>query len=191
MSAISFSSIHFHTWKNPKGFGKVRKQPHGKLLVKCSSQSGNPSSSQNAVRVGVVGASGYTGSEVLRLLANHPQFGIALMTADRKAGQPISSVFPHLSTWDLPDLISIKDANFSDVDAVFCCLPHGTTQEIIKGLSKHLKIVDLSADFRLKDLSEYEEWYGQPHRAPDLQKEAIYGLTEVLKGGNTECSSSC
>ncbi|RZC03457.1 putative N-acetyl-gamma-glutamyl-phosphate reductase, chloroplastic isoform C [Glycine soja] len=181
MSAISFSSTHLHSWKNPKGFGKVRKQRDGKLLVKCSSKSGNPTSLQNGVRVGVLGASGYTGSEVMRLLANHPQFGIALMTADRKAGQPISSVFPHLSTRDLPDLIAIKDANFSDVDAVFCCLPHGTTQEIIKGLPKHLKIVDLSADFRLKDLSEYEEWYGQPHRAPDLQKEAIYGLTEVLR----------
>ncbi|GAU22815.1 hypothetical protein TSUD_142550 [Trifolium subterraneum] len=103
------------------------------------------------------------------------------MTADRKAGQAISSVFPHLVSQDLPDLIAIKDADFSDVDAVFCCLPHGTTQEIIKGLPKHLKIVDLSADFRLRDVSEYEEWYGQPHRAPDLQKEAIYGLTEVLR----------
>ncbi|KAJ1440312.1 Semialdehyde dehydrogenase, NAD-binding [Sesbania bispinosa] len=107
--------------------------------------------------------------KVLRLLANHPEFGVALLTADRKAGQPISSVFPHLGPQDLPDLIAIKDANFSDVDAVFCCLPHGTTQEIIKGLPKHLKIVDLSADFRLRDISEYEEWYGQPHRAPDLQ----------------------
>ncbi|KAL2347852.1 hypothetical protein Fmac_001852 [Flemingia macrophylla] len=183
MSAISFSSVCFHSahnWNNPKEFGKLRKQQDGKLLVKCLSKSGNPIS-QNAVRVGILGASGYTGSEVIRLLANHPQFGIALMTADRKAGQPISSVFPHLSTQDLPDLIAIKDANFSDVDAVFCCLPHGTTQEIIKGLPKHLKIVDLSADFRLKDISEYEEWYGQPHRAPDLQKEAIYGLTEVLR----------
>ncbi|QCE06125.1 probable N-acetyl-gamma-glutamyl-phosphate reductase, chloroplastic [Vigna unguiculata] len=183
MSAVSSSSLCIHTghsWNNPKEFGRGRKQQDRKLLVKCSSKSGNPSS-QNAVRVGVLGASGYTGSEVLRLLANHPQFGIALMTADRKAGQPISSVFPHLSTRDLPDLIAVKDANFSDVDAVFCCLPHGTTQEIIKGLPNHLKIVDLSADFRLKDLSEYEEWYGQPHRAPDLQKEAVYGLTEVLR----------
>ncbi|XP_054822925.1 probable N-acetyl-gamma-glutamyl-phosphate reductase, chloroplastic isoform X2 [Prosopis cineraria] len=137
--------------------------------------------SRSTVRIGVLGASGYTGAEVLRLLANHPQCEVTLMTADRKAGQPIASVFPHFATRNLPDLITIKDASFSDVDAVFCCLPHGTTQEIIKGLPKHLKIVDLSADFRLRNISEYEEWYGQPHRAPDLQKEAVYGLTEIFR----------
>ncbi|XP_042507691.1 probable N-acetyl-gamma-glutamyl-phosphate reductase, chloroplastic isoform X2 [Macadamia integrifolia] len=133
------------------------------------------------VRIGVLGASGYTGSEIVRLLASHPNFGIKLMTADRKAGQSIGSVFPHLVTQNLPDMVAIKDADFSNVDAVFCCLPHGTTQEIIKGLPKQLKIVDLSADFRLQNIDEYEEWYGQPHRAPELQKEAIYGLTEVSR----------
>lgn len=132
-------------------------------------------------RIGVLGASGYTGSEIIRLIANHPCFEITVMTADRKAGQSIASVFPHLATQDLPDMIAIKDADFSGVDAVFCCLPHGTTQEIIKGLSGRLKIVDLSADFRLQDIGEYEEWYGQPHQAPDLQKEAVYGLTEIYR----------
>lgn len=137
--------------------------------------------SKKTVRVGVLGASGYTGSEIVRLLANHPHFGITLMTADRKAGQSIGSVFPHLITQDLPDMVAIKDADFSDVDAVFCCLPHGTTQEVIKGLPKGPKIVDLSADFRLRNVDEYEKWYGQPHRAAELQKEAIYGLTEVSR----------
>ncbi|PNX97907.1 putative N-acetyl-gamma-glutamyl-phosphate chloroplastic-like [Trifolium pratense] len=179
MSATAFSSICFNRAHSSNK--DLTKQQNVKSHVKCSIKSGITNSSQNNVRVGVLGASGYTGSEIIRLLANHPHFGVALMTADRKAGQAISSVFPHLGTQDLPDLIAIKDADFSDVDAVFCCLPHGTTQEIIKGLPKHLKIVDLSADFRLRDVSEYEEWYGQPHRAPDLQKEAIYGLTEVLR----------
>lgn len=133
------------------------------------------------VRVGILGASGYTGAEMVRLLASHPNFSITMMTADRKAGQSIGSVFPHLITQDLPDMIAIKDADFSDVDAVFCCLPHGTTQEIIKSLPKELKIVDLSADFRLHNVDEYEKWYGQPHKAPELQKEAIYGLTEVSR----------
>ncbi|KAL7118899.1 hypothetical protein ACP275_02G029900 [Erythranthe tilingii] len=132
-------------------------------------------------RVGVLGASGYTGSEIIRLLANHPNFQITMMTADRKAGQSIGSVFPHLVKQDLPDLVAVKDADFSDVDAVFCCLPHGTTQEIIKGLPSSLKIVDLSADFRLQDVGEYEEWYGQPHVAQELQKEAVYGLTELSR----------
>ncbi|GLT40001.1 hypothetical protein SLA2020_141630 [Shorea laevis] len=91
------------------------------------------------------------------------------MTANRKAGQSMGSVFPHLVTQDLPTIVSIKDGDFSNVDAVFCCLPHGTTQDIIKGFPSNLKIVDLSVDFQLQDINEYEEWYGQPHSAPDLQ----------------------
>jgi N-acetyl-gamma-glutamyl-phosphate reductase len=142
------------------------------------SKAQNP---EKTIRIGVLGASGYTGSEIIRLLANHPYFDITLMTADRKAGQSIGSVFPHLVAQDLPDMVAVKDADFSQVDSVFCCLPHGTTQEIIKGLPNNLKIVDLSADFRLRNISEYEEWYGQPHKAPDLQKEAVYGLTEILR----------
>ncbi|KAK4405232.1 putative N-acetyl-gamma-glutamyl-phosphate reductase, chloroplastic [Sesamum angolense] len=132
-------------------------------------------------RIGVLGASGYTGSEIIRLIASHPNYQITLMTADRKAGLSIGSVFPHLVRQDLPDMVAVKDADFSPVDAVFCCLPHGTTQEIIKGLPSSLKIVDLSADFRLQDVAEYEEWYGQPHRAQELQKEAVYGLTEICR----------
>ncbi|GMY05948.1 probable N-acetyl-gamma-glutamyl-phosphate reductase, chloroplastic [Fagus crenata] len=183
MSTATFSSLCFGTgsfWKDEGRISKVNKQNEGKVFVKCAVNT-KTQKTEKAVRIGVLGASGYTGSEIVRLLANHPHFGITLMTADRKAGQSIGSVFPHLVTQDLPDMVAIKDANFSDVDAVFCCLPHGTTQEIIKGLPKGLKIVDLSADFRLRDISEYEEWYGQAHRAPDLQKEAVYGLTEILR----------
>jgi len=135
--------------------------------------------SGDRVRIAVLGASGYTGAEIVRILANHPQFEIKVMTADRKAGEQFGSVFPHLISQDLPSLVAVKDADFSGVDAVFCCLPHGTTQEIIKGLPRHLKIVDLSADFRLRDINEYAEWYGHSHRAPELQEEAVYGLTEL------------
>jgi len=135
--------------------------------------------SGDRVRIAVLGASGYTGAEIVRILANHPQFQIKVMTADRKAGEQFGSVFPHLISQDLPRLIAVNDADFSGVDAVFCCLPHGTTQEIIKGLPRHLKIVDLSADFRLRDINEYAEWYGHSHRAPELQEEAVYGLTEL------------
>uniref|UniRef100_A0A5B7AGU3 Probable N-acetyl-gamma-glutamyl-phosphate reductase, chloroplastic n=1 Tax=Davidia involucrata TaxID=16924 RepID=A0A5B7AGU3_DAVIN len=185
-SAAAFSSICFDGgcfWKDEAKNTKVRKlrcsvasTPQSSQFVKIKAQR-----SEKTIRVAVLGASGYTGSEIVRLLANHPHFGITLMTADRKAGQSIGSVFPHLITQDLPDMVAIKDADFSNVDAVFCCLPHGTTQEIIKGLPKGLKIVDLSADFRLQDIGEYEKWYGQPHRAPDLQKEAVYGLTEIYR----------
>ncbi|XP_059428114.1 probable N-acetyl-gamma-glutamyl-phosphate reductase, chloroplastic isoform X3 [Corylus avellana] len=182
MSTATFGSICFDTgcfWKDGSKISKVNKPKEGKMFVKCAvTKTQKPN---KEVRIGVLGASGYTGSEIVRLLANHPHFGITLMTADKKAGQSIGSAFPHLVTQDLPDMVSVKDANFSDVDAVFCCLPHGTTQEIIKALPKGLKIVDLSADFRLQNISEYEEWYGQAHRAPDLQKEAVYGLTELLR----------
>ncbi|KAH7287393.1 hypothetical protein KP509_32G054000 [Ceratopteris richardii] len=136
-------------------------------------------SAAEKINIGVLGASGYTGSEVLRLLAVHPYFRVTLTTADRKAGQSIASIFPHLVSQDLPNMVAVKDADFSKVDAVFCCLPHGTTQEIIASLPSSLKVVDLSADFRLRDVKEYEEWYNRPHGAVGLQKEAIYGLTEL------------
>ncbi|XP_008246004.1 PREDICTED: probable N-acetyl-gamma-glutamyl-phosphate reductase, chloroplastic, partial [Prunus mume] len=183
MSSATFSSNFLQTgclrkdgFNNPKD----KKRNVGKVFVKCSVNT-KTQKAEKEVRLGVLGASGYTGSEIVRLLANHPHFGITLMTADRKAGQSIGSVFPHLVSQNLPKMVAVKDADFSDVDAVFCCLPHGTTQEIIKGLPKSLKIVDLSADFRLRDISEYEEWYGQAHRAPELQKEAVYGLTEISR----------
>eukprot|EP00741_Cyanophora_paradoxa_P019841 tig00000217_g19149.t1 len=134
-----------------------------------------------SVRVGVLGASGYTGAEIVRLLSLHPQVEFKVLTADRKAGKPFRSVFPHLARLDLPDLVSVADVNWNDVDCVFCCLPHATTQEIIKGLPAHLKIVDLSADFRLKDVATYAKWYGHEHLAPELQEEAVYGLSELYR----------
>ncbi|KAI7754980.1 hypothetical protein M8C21_016344 [Ambrosia artemisiifolia] len=152
----------------------ARKRPVRALAI--SSQKAD-----KAIKVGILGASGYTGVELIRFIANHPYFSISLMTADRKAGQSIASVFPHLVKQDLPDLVAVKDADFSSVEAVFCCLPHGTTQEIIKSLPTRLKIVDLSADFRLRDINDYNEWYGQPHKASELQKEAVYGLTEIYR----------
>lgn len=131
------------------------------------------------IKVAILGASGYTGAELVRLLALHPAFKIAAMTGDRKAGQPMASVFPHLATLTLPDLVSIDQVDFTTVDAVFCCLPHGTTQEVIAALPANVRIVDLSADFRLFNVDTYAQWYGHEHRAPALQKEAVYGLTEI------------
>jgi N-acetyl-gamma-glutamyl-phosphate reductase len=133
------------------------------------------------VRVAILGASGYTGAELVRMLANHPEFRIAALTGDRKAGQPLASVFPHLGRLKLPDLVAIGDVDFRSINAVFCCLPHGTTQEVIAGLPDHLSVVDLSADFRLTDLDAYNTWYGHPHKAPELQKQAVYGLTELKR----------
>jgi N-acetyl-gamma-glutamyl-phosphate reductase len=136
-------------------------------------------STQDRFRIGILGASGYTGAELLRLLRYHPQAEIAALTADRQAGKPIGAVFPHLAGEDLPDLVTIGEVDWSALDIVFCGLPHGTTQEVIASLPRHLKVIDLSADFRLTDIATYAEWYGREHRAPKLQREAVYGLTEI------------
>ncbi|MCA1909557.1 MAG: N-acetyl-gamma-glutamyl-phosphate reductase [Magnetospirillum sp.] len=133
------------------------------------------------VKVAILGASGYTGAELVRMLASHPTFRMAALTADRKAGMDMASVFPQFAGLDLPKLVAIDQVDFAGIDAVFCALPHGTTQEVIAGLPDHVKIVDLSADFRLYDLDAYDTWYGHPHKAPDLQKQAVYGLTELKR----------
>ncbi len=133
------------------------------------------------LRIGILGASGYTGAELLRLLRHHPRAEIAALTADRHAGKPIGAVFPHLAGEGLPDLKSLEEIDWKALDLVFCALPHGTTQEVIAALPRFLKVIDLSADFRLADCATYEEWYGHAHRAPLLQKEAVYGLTEIAR----------
>lgn len=134
-----------------------------------------------SIRVAILGASGYTGAELARLLARHPEMRMTVLTADRKAGQTMGDVFPHLAGMDLPRLVTIEEADWSQVDGVFCALPHGTTQEVIAALPRDLKVVDLSADFRLFDVAQYAEWYGHEHAAPDLQKEAVYGMTELAR----------
>ncbi|WP_207478935.1 N-acetyl-gamma-glutamyl-phosphate reductase [Arenibaculum pallidiluteum] len=135
------------------------------------------------VRIAILGASGYTGAELLRLLVRHPGARIAALTAERQAGKPMAEVFPHLAHLGLPPLVKVEDVRWDGVDFVFCALPHGTTQEIIAALPGHLPVVDLSADFRLTDLDSYAEWYGHAHKAPDLQKQAVYGLTELNRQG--------
>ena len=132
-------------------------------------------------RIAILGASGYTGAELVRLIATHPSMRIVALSADRKAGMRMAEVFPFLRHLDLPVLQKIDEIDFSSVDLCFCALPHATTQEVIAKLPKTLRIVDLSADFRLRDPAEYEKWYGQPHTAVEIQKEAVYGLTEFYR----------
>ncbi len=160
------------------------------------------------VQVGILGASGYSGGELVRLLVRHAHVDIVLLSAERRAGEPLAAVFPHLGGLGLPDLVSIDDIEWPGVelDVVFCALPHGTTQEIVAGLlhatgrglldelvvetradlvaglRREVKVIDLSADFRLDDVDVYAEWYGHEHRAPELQAEAVYGLSELARG---------
>ena len=132
-------------------------------------------------RIAILGASGYTGAELVRLIATHPGLEIAALSADRKAGQSMGAVFPHLRHLRLPDLVTIGEIDFASVDLAFCALPHATSQEVIAGLPRDTRVVDLSADFRLRDPAAYEKWYGRPHQAQDLQAEAVYGLTEFYR----------
>ncbi|WP_294608588.1 N-acetyl-gamma-glutamyl-phosphate reductase [uncultured Roseovarius sp.] len=132
-------------------------------------------------KIAILGASGYTGAELVRLIATHPSMEIAALGANSKAGQSMAEVFPHLRHLDLPDMVTIEQIDFSAIDLCFCALPHKTSQEVINALPRDLKIVDLSADFRLRDPAAYEKWYGNPHAAVELQKEAVYGLTEFYR----------
>lgn len=132
-------------------------------------------------KIAILGASGYTGAELVRLIATHPNMDVVALSADRKAGMEMAAVFPHLRHLDLPRLCKIDEIDFADVDLCFCALPHATSQRVIKALPKSLKVVDLSADFRLRDPADYVKWYGGAHDALDCQAEAIYGLTEFYR----------
>jgi N-acetyl-gamma-glutamyl-phosphate reductase len=155
-------------------------------------------------RIAVLGASGYTGAELLRLLIRHPQVEIVLLTADRRAGQHMGDVFPQFAPYALPQLVSLEGIDWmtAGLDLVFCALPHATTQKVIKELltkAPKTRVVDLSADFRLADSTAYARWYGHEHHAPELQKEAVYGLTEVYRAAiakarlvaNPGCYTTC
>ena len=130
------------------------------------------------LKIGVIGASGYTGADLIRLAACHPHMDIALLAANTHAGKALSEVFPHLGFIEAPPLVKSEDADWSTCDAVFCGLPHGTAQDIIATLPQSVKVIDMSADFRLRDTATYAKWYGREHAAPHLVKDAAYGLTE-------------
>jgi N-acetyl-gamma-glutamyl-phosphate reductase len=131
-----------------------------------------------SIRIGILGASGYTGAELVRLLGDHPRTEIRALTAERQAGKPLGEVFPHLAIYDLPTLVKVDELDVGGLDVLFCCLPHATTQAIVKALPKGPRIVDLSADFRLRDPALYEATYGHAHQALELQEQAVYGLSE-------------
>jgi N-acetyl-gamma-glutamyl-phosphate reductase len=155
-------------------------------------------------KIGVLGASGYTGAELLRLLIRHPCAEIVLLTADRRAGKAMADVFPQFAPYALPTLAAIDGADWQalGLDLAFCALPHGTTQKVVADLlarAPGTKVVDLSADFRLADPAAYARWYGHAHAAPELQTSAVYGLTEVYRSeikaarlvANPGCYTTC
>ncbi len=133
------------------------------------------------IRIGVVGATGYTGSELIRLLSGHPQAQITVLTSRSEAGKPIASVLPHLYGLELPTLSEFDpDLLAGQCEVAFLAGETGFAMETAPALlQRGLKVIDLSADFRLKDPAVFAEWYGKPHTATDLLPEAVYGLPEL------------
>lgn len=132
-------------------------------------------------KIAILGASGYTGAELIRLISTHGGIDIAALGGNSKAGMHMAQVFPFLRHLDLPPLVQIAAIDWDGIDLCFCALPHKTSQEVIRELPADLKIIDLSADFRLRDPADYQKWYGNPHSATEMQREAVYGLTEFYR----------
>ena len=125
------------------------------------------------IEVGIVGASGYTGAELLRLCTAHPDLHVRLATGDSQAGTAVAELYPSLAA-AYPDLVyrSYDPADLDGLDLVFCGLPHGASQALMPQLRNEVRwVVDLAADFRLQDASLYPTWYGEEHVAPDLLRE--------------------
>ena len=136
---------------------------------------------RHPIRIAVLGASGYTGADLVRLALGHPNLRIAALSANAKAGQTMAEVWPHFAHVPaLPRLVRAEDIDWAGIDAVFGCLPHAASAALLATLDGP-RIIDLSADFRLRDAATYAEWYGGPHPAPALLREAVYGLTEYAR----------
>ena len=139
------------------------------------------------LRIGIVGASGYTGAELLRLAAGHPELEVVVATGDTQAGTAVGELYPSLRA-AYPDLVfsPFEAAAFDGLDAAVLGLPHGASQAIVPELRGRVRwVVDLAADFRLADAGLYPTWYGEAHAAPELLGEAAYGLPELFRDGLT------
>jgi N-acetyl-gamma-glutamyl-phosphate reductase len=145
----------------------------------------------------VFGASGYAGAELLRLLAGHPAFRVALATGETQAGGRVAGLYPHLAA-AYPELVftSADPAAADGLDVVFLALPHGASQDLVPELRKRVgTVVDLAADFRLRDPALYPQWYGSEHHCPDLLAEAATGIPELfgadLRGATLIAAAGC
>ncbi len=149
------------------------------------------------IRAGVVGASGYTGAELMRILLSHPEYELTYVTANRYAGEKVSNLYRSFK--------GFIDLNFEEFDisrldqlcdVVFVCLPHGESMKYVPGmLAAKKKVVDLSADFRFREASVYERWYGEQHACPSHLEYAVYGLPEInreeIKGARLVANPGC
>src|SRR5215212_475149 len=148
------------------------------------------------IRTAILGASGYAGGELLRLITAHPQLEAARLFGESKAGQALGAVHPHLAA-AYPDAIFEKfDGSLDGIDLVFAALPHGHSQRLAASiLEKDILFVDLGADFRLDDAATYERWYGHAHEAPELLGCFVYGIPELnrdaIRGAKAAAAAGC
>lgn len=147
-------------------------------------------------RAAILGASGYTGAEMIRLLMGHPNIEIEAVTGYSRAGQAVADTYPHFAHYDLPAIVKLEDVSWDKIDVVFACLPHGTFIDNYSMIAQHVDtIVDLSADFRFDSADEYEHVYSRSHGQPDALAKRIYGLTEYsrdnLKGASLVACPGC
>ena len=135
------------------------------------------------IDIGIVGGTGYTGAELLRLLAIHPQASVRVITSRKEAGMPVADMFPSLRHLGAISDLRYSDpssANLGSCKVVFFATPHGVAMSQARELvGAGVKIIDLAADFRLKDPAEFERWYKMPHACTDLLAESAYGLPEM------------
>lgn len=132
------------------------------------------------IRAGIVGGTGYTGVELLRLLALHPDVEIARVTSRGDAGRRVADIYPNLRGHVDAEFVEPTTASLEGCDVVFFATPNGTAMRMAPALlDRGVKVIDLAADFRLKDTAEWSHWYGEPHACPDLLSEAVYGLPEI------------
>ena len=126
------------------------------------------------MKTAVIGASGYAGGELLRLLATHPHLLVTQVSAHSNAGELITSVHPHLTTYQNQKFVAIEEVNFDQVDVVFIALPHGQSASVVKNIPSHTKVIDLGADFRLSDSAQWDKYYDGEHAGV-----WTYGLPEI------------
>lgn len=134
----------------------------------------------NKIKIGIIGGTGYTGVELLRLLVVHPNADVVLITSRSEAGRAVSDLFPSLRGFTELNFTKPEPSSFNDCDVVFSATPNGIAMtHAAELLEKGVKLIDLAADFRINDVSLWEQWYGMSHACPDIVAQAVYGLPEV------------
>jgi N-acetyl-gamma-glutamyl-phosphate reductase len=132
-----------------------------------------------SIKTAIIGASGYTGAELLRIIASHPKLDVSVLVGKSTAGQSITTLYPHLQSYQGMVIKTLEEATVEEAELVFLALPHGATEAIAPTLKNKI-VIDLSADFRLPDPALYEQWYGRVHAAPEELPKWVYGIPELF-----------